>query len=101
MGSTTKPFKVIIVGGGIAGLSMAHALTLTNINFVVLEKRENPIEPSGAGLGSWPHSVPLLKQFGVFDALSATHTPLIDSYHNGPDGRILNKYPVFDDDRQK
>ncbi len=33
-----RPFRVIIVGAGISGLVLAHALGLAKIDFIVLEK---------------------------------------------------------------
>lgn len=33
-----KPFRVVIVGAGVSGLVLAHALELAKIDFVLLEK---------------------------------------------------------------
>lgn len=33
-----RPFRVIIVGAGVSGLVLAHALQLANIDFILLEK---------------------------------------------------------------
>lgn len=33
-----KPFKVLIIGAGVSGLVLAHALELAKIDFVLLEK---------------------------------------------------------------
>jgi cation diffusion facilitator CzcD-associated flavoprotein CzcO len=45
------PFRAIIVGGGPAGLAMGHCLDAAKIDYVILERREAIVEPSGAGLG--------------------------------------------------
>ncbi|KAH1114200.1 hypothetical protein J1N35_007578 [Gossypium stocksii] len=51
-----KKSKVIIVGGSIAGVSCAHALTLIGWQVVVIEKTTAPPtgSPTGAGLGLDP-----------------------------------------------
>jgi 2-polyprenyl-6-methoxyphenol hydroxylase-like FAD-dependent oxidoreductase len=67
--NTTDPqatnMRVIIVGAGPAGLVLAHMLPLAGIDdFVVLEGRADVCEPSGAGVGLWPHCVRVLDQLG-------------------------------------
>ena len=96
MTASEKPFRVIIVGGGIAGLATAHALTLANIDYIVLEKRKNPLEPNGAGVGAWPANMPLLKQFGVYDTLAESTTRMKDYHQRRPDGSSISSRAVFD-----
>ncbi|XP_020239310.1 uncharacterized protein LOC109818277 [Cajanus cajan] len=52
VGEGEKP-KAVIVGGSIAGISSAHALTLAGWDVLVLEKTTSPPtgSPTGAGLG--------------------------------------------------
>ncbi|KAK7384733.1 hypothetical protein VNO78_30434 [Psophocarpus tetragonolobus] len=52
VGEGKKP-KAVIVGGSIAGISSAHALTLAGWDVIVLEKTNSPPtgSPTGAGLG--------------------------------------------------
>ncbi|KAL2318110.1 hypothetical protein Fmac_031986 [Flemingia macrophylla] len=52
VGEGEKP-KAVIVGGSIAGISSAHALTLAGWEVLVLEKTTSPPtgSPTGAGLG--------------------------------------------------
>ena len=57
--------RVLVVGAGPAGLVLAHMLPLAGIDdFIVLERRADILEPSGAGVGLWPHSVRVLNQLG-------------------------------------
>jgi 2-polyprenyl-6-methoxyphenol hydroxylase-like FAD-dependent oxidoreductase len=44
-------FRAIIVGGGPSGLALAHCLHAAKIDYVVLERRKEIVEFSGAGLG--------------------------------------------------
>jgi FAD dependent monooxygenase len=45
-----KPFRVVVVGAGLVGLSLSHALQLANIDHVVLEKHSEIVSLHGAAL---------------------------------------------------
>lgn len=64
-----SPLKVIIVGSGPAGLTAAHALSLADVEFVILEKRPTILEDIGASLVLSPASLRVLYQFGLADQL--------------------------------
>lgn len=64
-----NPFKVIIVGAGPAGLSLAHALTLAKIDFVVLERRETVSIDVGASLVLAAPTLRVMEQFGLLEKL--------------------------------
>ncbi|TKY58167.1 3-hydroxybenzoate 6-hydroxylase [Spatholobus suberectus] len=59
-----KP-RAVIVGGSIAGISSAHALTLAGWNVIVLEKTNAPPtgSPTGAGLGLDPLSQRIIESW--------------------------------------
>lgn len=67
----TKSFRVVIVGGGPAGLVAAHSLHLAGIDFVVLERRDSVINDVGASLALGPPSLRVLHQFGLLAQLEA------------------------------
>jgi FAD dependent monooxygenase len=48
--ASQKPFRVVIVGAGLVGLSLSHALQLANIDHVVLEKHSKIVSLHGAAL---------------------------------------------------
>ncbi|KAL3463733.1 hypothetical protein BJX64DRAFT_276360 [Aspergillus heterothallicus] len=51
-----EPFKVIIVGGSVAGLTLAHCLDRANIEY-----------NEGASIGLWPTGGRVLDQLGIWD----------------------------------
>jgi FAD dependent monooxygenase len=48
--SSQRPFRVVIVGAGLVGLSLSHALQLANIDHIVLEKHKEIVSLHGAAL---------------------------------------------------
>lgn len=89
-------FRVIIVGGGPAGLATAHCLSAAGIGFVIVEQRSNIIEETGASLGIWPQGVRLLHQLKLIEAARKLSEPLNFSTHFDQDGREISKVPIFD-----
>ncbi|KAH8674159.1 hypothetical protein BX600DRAFT_495460 [Xylariales sp. PMI_506] len=61
------PFRVIIVGGGPVGLIQAHTLCRANIDYVLLERREEIISPLGAAILLWPQTLRLFDQLGLLN----------------------------------
>ncbi|KAF9164640.1 hypothetical protein DFQ26_001220 [Actinomortierella ambigua] len=78
--------RVIIVGGGIGGLSLANMLEKTNIEYVVLE-RSTTIKALGSSLGLDASTLPVMEQLGLLD----------DFFEAGKPVRQFNFY----DDQQK
>lgn len=64
---TSKPFKVIIAGGSIAGLSLALMLEKNGIDFVVLEAYSSIAPQAGASIGVLPNGLRILDQLGCCD----------------------------------
>ena len=62
-----SPFKVIIVGGGPNGITAAHALHHAGIDFVVLERRQDVFEDTGASLVLSPQNLRIFHQLGILD----------------------------------
>ena len=57
--------KVIIVGGGISGLTLANCLQHAGIDFLLLEGRSEIGLHVGAGVGLEPNGDRILDQLGV------------------------------------
>ncbi|KAL4940629.1 hypothetical protein BDV06DRAFT_230222 [Aspergillus oleicola] len=108
-----KPeLKVIIVGGSIAGLSLAHCLYRANIDHIVLEKRQEIAPQEGASIGIWPNGARMLEQLGLYKELEKLTEPLHMMHIAYPDGfyfddplpKTINQrfgYPIIFLDRQK
>lgn len=80
-------FRVIIVGGGPAGLTLALSLTLAKIDFVILERRDDIADRSGAGILLMPNALRILDQVGVYQNLLAAAaveiTTMVDTVSRG------------------
>jgi 2-polyprenyl-6-methoxyphenol hydroxylase-like FAD-dependent oxidoreductase len=63
--------KVVVVGGGLGGLTAALALRRDGHDVVVLERRST-LEEAGAGISLWPNAVRVLRDLGVGPALEAS-----------------------------
>jgi FAD dependent monooxygenase len=85
---TPKPFRVVVVGAGIVGLSVSHALQLANIDHVVLEKYEQAVTVRGASLVILPNGARALDQFGVLNKIHQTTSPVNTEFRRWPDGSL-------------
>lgn len=63
--------KVIVVGGGLGGLTAALALRRDGHDVVVLERRP-ALEEAGAGISLWPNAMRVLRDLGVGPELEAS-----------------------------
>ncbi|KAJ5388990.1 Monooxygenase FAD-binding, partial [Penicillium cataractarum] len=106
-----KP-KVIIVGGSIAGLTLAHCLSRAGIDHIVLEKRTEIAPQEGAFIGVWPNGAHVLQQLGLYESLEALTAPVNRMHISYPDGFSFSSllprgiqerlnYPIVSLDRKK
>ena len=90
-----RPFRVIIVGAGVSGLAMSHALLHAGVDHVVLEK--GVVAPDwGASISMWGNGSRILSQLGVLDALEAQALPLKILHTRGPTGKAFSEEAFFD-----
>nr|AGN73056.1 FAD dependent monooxygenase [Epichloe funkii] len=90
----TSDFKVIIVGGSVAGLSLAHCLEKIGVSFVVLEKGNQIAPQLGASIGILPNGGRILDQLGIFHSIEDEIEPLESAMMRYPDGfSFKSQYP--------
>src|SRR2546427_9711496 len=63
--------RVLVVGGGIGGLTAAVALRRAGLEVVVFE-RSPAIHEVGAGISLWPNTVDVLRRLDLGDAIDAS-----------------------------
>ncbi|KAB8245451.1 hypothetical protein BDV35DRAFT_393913 [Aspergillus flavus] len=89
MANPKPKFRVVIVGGSIAGLTLAHCLLRNNIDFVVLEAHSEIAPQVGASIGIIPNGARILDQLGLFDDILATTEPLRESFYWTGEGNLI------------
>ncbi|KAI0853831.1 putative monooxygenase [Daldinia vernicosa] len=62
-------FKVIIVGGGIAGLTLANMLERFGLNYILLESHSEIAPQVGASIGLFPNGLRILDQLGCYEQI--------------------------------
>ncbi|KAI1825904.1 FAD binding domain-containing protein [Xylaria intraflava] len=93
--NSKRPFRIVIVGGGVAGLALSHALTRVHIDHVVLEK--GVVAPDwGASISLWGNGSRILSQIGCLEALEAAALPLKMLHVRGPSGKAYNQGAYFE-----
>lgn len=88
------PFKVLIIGGGVAGLSLAIMLEAYGFEYELLEKHSDVAPKLGAGVGLTPNGARILDQIGVWDLMCEHASPVNDGTALSPEGQtvIFNPY---------
>ncbi|KAJ5841870.1 hypothetical protein N7534_011700 [Penicillium rubens] len=76
-----KQFKVVIVGGGIAGLTLALMLERNGIDFVVLEAYGSIAPQVGASFGVLPNGFRILDQLGCYESVLKMAEYPVDKFH--------------------
>ena len=80
--------SILIVGGGIGGLSIARELSLRHIPCTVLE-RANQLNPVGAGIIMNPNAMAVLERNGLADQVRADSWPYLTRETRDRTGRLL------------
>jgi 2-heptyl-3-hydroxy-4(1H)-quinolone synthase len=80
--------RILIVGGGIGGLSAARELTLRGFQVCVLE-RASKLNPVGAGIIMNPNAMRVLERNGLADHVRADSWPYLSRETRDHTGRLL------------
>nr|BAM84049.1 FAD-dependent monooxygenase [Tolypocladium album] len=92
----SENFKVLIIGGSVAGLTLALCLEKLDISYEILEQGEDISPQVGASIGIMPNGSPVLDQLGVFDDVERVIEPLEFARIRYPDGFFFqSQYPAI------
>lgn len=87
-----KPFKVIIAGGGIAGLTLANCLEKHGIDYLLLEVYPEIAPQVGASIGFMPHGLRVFDQIGVYSEILKRVKPLDQFFFRNEKGELLAEH---------
>ncbi len=92
--SHCSTFKVIIIGAGVTGLTLAHCLSKAGIDYVLLDK--GIVAPGfGTTITLQPHGCRILHQLGCLDAVIATCDVMGGAQCRDPSGRSFASNDFF------
>src|SRR5215210_586326 len=95
-----RAMRVIIIGGGIGGLTAAAALRRAGVDTVVLERRTQLEElHSGGGMVLWHNAIRGLQHVGLAERIQAAGTPLREMTWFTCRGKRVASWPVDKLDR--
>ncbi|GLA65891.1 hypothetical protein AtubIFM54640_008091 [Aspergillus tubingensis] len=86
-----RPFRVIIIGGSIAGLTLANCLAAAGIEYLVLEKHQSINALLGGLIGIAPTGARILDQLGIYDAVKDIGQEITVLRTGFPDGSGFNQ----------
>lgn len=108
MEDTKAPLKVVIIGGAVAGLTLALCLEAAGVDYVLLEKHDDICTNIGGSLALQPHGSRVLDQLGVYQRLekwtndvNKFHTCNLDDTHTSlfptwiSQGCVLVSFPTY------
>lgn len=78
-----------IVGGGIAGVTLALAFEKLGIRYALFEAHRSLESEEGAGIGLQPNGERILDQLGVLEEMEEHSIPLKTWYSFDANGKLL------------
>ncbi|PYH97128.1 FAD/NAD(P)-binding domain-containing protein [Aspergillus ellipticus CBS 707.79] len=98
--NSQRPLHVVIVGASISGLTLAHCLSSTNIDFTILEERPSSFT-DGAGLVLLPSGTRILDQLGLYQDVLDWGERMVSHSTWLEDGRLIRQVDTLDLDSVK
>ncbi|KAJ5770266.1 FAD-dependent monooxygenase [Penicillium nucicola] len=93
-------FQVIVIGGSIAGLTLAHCLDHAGIDYIILEKQKHSEAIPGAFITVAPNGARILDQLGLYDAVKTVSQPTRLAHVSYLDGSVLKQqWPIYVEQR--
>ncbi len=84
-------YPVAIVGGGIAGLTIALILERLDIDYALFEARDSLSPDEGASIGMIPNGLRILDQLGIYEEIEQSTSALKQWRHiDGAENLISN-----------
>lgn len=83
--------RVVIAGGGMAGLAVAALLSRTGAHDVTVLERAGAYGDAGYGIGLYPLGAATFNALGCMDELRARSVPIDRYVVHGPDGDVLQE----------
>ena len=93
MGTDGGARRALIIGGGIGGLSLAHAFQHKGIAATVFERSE---DPTGKAVHLWSNATRALQRLGLLDQVMAVSTIMEAAEYRAQDGTLLTRWPLGD-----
>ncbi|KAI1491191.1 FAD binding domain protein [Biscogniauxia mediterranea] len=91
MSSSSSKIRIIIAGGGIAGLALANMLEKFDIKYVLLETHKDIAPSVGASIGLLPNGLRILDQLGCYEPLRAlAGDSLVTGHIRQADGKSIS-----------
>ncbi|SPO06962.1 related to hydroxylase [Cephalotrichum gorgonifer] len=90
--ASAEPFRVIIAGGGIAGLALANMLEKFDLDYLILEGHSSIAPAVGASIGMFPNGLRILDQLGCYEDIQDVFggdVPYSRSHTRDENGHIL------------
>lgn len=88
--SSETQVSVAIIGGGVAGLTLANICEQSGISYVLWESQDRIAPPVGASIGLMPNGLRILDQIGVIDAIEEYRIPHDSWEHRDADGTLYS-----------
>lgn len=89
------PARVLVVGGGVGGLTLAIALEQAGIEVAVFDTAPDPLVVDG-GITVWSNAMRVLDRLGVGESVRAHGVHVEQMEHRTDDGRLLATWPIGD-----
>ncbi|GES66775.1 bikaverin cluster-monooxygenase [Aspergillus terreus] len=86
---TAPHYPIAVVGGGIAGLTLALALERQGVNYILFDAHESLSPDEGASIGLLPNGLRILDQLGLLGEIEKHTLPLQRWRHMDGEGNLL------------
>lgn len=80
--SAKEEFKIIIAGGGLAGLTLANMLEKFDIEYVLLEAYHDIAPQVGASIGLFPNGLRIMDQIGCYESIRKVSWNYLEISHS-------------------